>query len=145
MFVPNYFIDSNVFLRPVVKDDKKAADDCEIVLKKLSQEKKKFFTSTLVLAEIIWVGEKFYKIPKADIVIILKGILAIRNLKVIDKFNPIWAIEEYGIMNIKFIDCLLASILFGQRGKMTIVSYDRDFDKIKGLTRVEPQEIINFL
>lgn len=59
-----YFLDSNIFLRPIVKDDPEKVRDCERLFEKIERGAIKAFTSNLVLAEILWVGIGFYKIKK---------------------------------------------------------------------------------
>ena len=136
-----YFLDTNIFLRAIVKDDLRAAKECENIFELLQENKFKAVTSTLVLAELVWTGLSFYKIQKEKIVDLLKGILKLRGLKLIDKFNPLNAVSFYETRQVKFIDALISSNPWIIEGKMKVISYDRDFDKL-GDWRVEPKEII---
>lgn len=136
-----YFLDSNVFLRLIVKDDFKKVKECEVLFKKIKEGKIKAFTSNLVLSEIVWVGNSFYRIQKEDLIIAIKGILGFKNLRVIDDINPNLAIEIYEKFPVKFIDALIASNPKIFKKEVIVVSYDKDFDKI-GVKRKEPKEII---
>lgn len=135
-----YFIDTNVFLRVLVREDEKIFRECRQILNLVRQNKIKAFISTLVLSEIDWVLESFYKFPKEKVVTGLSSVLKLKNLKVVDKVNPLLALELYEKFSVKFIDALISSIPAIGEGKMKIVSYDRDFDKL-GDWRVEPKEI----
>jgi len=137
----SFFLDSNIFLRPIIKDDLKKVKDCEKLFEEIERGKIKTFTSNLILAEIIWVGASFYKIKKEDLIRVIKGILDFKNLKIIDNFNSRLAVKIYEENPVKFIDALIASnpLIFNK--KVKVVSYDKDFDKLK-IIRIEPKEIV---
>lgn len=136
-----YFIDTNIFLRVLVKENEEVFKDCQEFLNLLKQNKIKAFTSTIVLSEIEWVLESFYKFPKEKVVMGLSSILKLKNLKIIDKFNLFLAIEIYEKFPIKFIDALIASNPKIFKKEITIISYDKDFDKLD-VKRKEPKSII---
>lgn len=71
----------------------------------------------------------------------IKGILHLNNLKIRENFRLSLALEIYETHSIKFIDALIASHPQIQNQEMIVVSYDRDFDKLK-IIRKEPKEII---
>ncbi len=135
-----YFVDTNIFLRPIVRDVPHQAADCLKFLEKISKGELKAFTGSLVLAELTWTLLKFYDYSRSEIAEILKGLAAAENLKIIDRYNANEAIQSYSAYNIKFIDCLIASHPQIANGQMTIISYDKDFDKLK-IKRVEPGQL----
>lgn len=135
-----YFIDTNVFLRILVKENEKIFNECRQILNLIRQDKIKAFTSTIILSEIDWVLESFYKFPKERVIEGLSSILKLKNLKIIDKFNPVLAIETYEKFSVKFIDALIASNQAIFNKEVVVVSYDKDFDKI-GIRRVEPKKV----
>lgn len=134
------FIDTNIFLRVVVKDDRRKVADCETLIRSIIEGKIKAITSSLVLAELVWTCLSFYKISKFEVIKILRGVLSIKNLKIEDKFEPLSAIEYYTKYGVKFIDCLIASNPKAGSRKMKVISYDKDFDKL-GVIRIEPDQI----
>lgn len=136
-----YFLDSNIFLRPVVKDDLKKVKECEELFGEIKRGKARAFTSNLILAEIVWTGLKFYKIKKGELIQALKGILDFKNLKIVDNFDPRLAIEIYEKLPIKFIDALIVSNPKIFKKEITIISYDEDFDKID-IKRKEPKDVL---
>ncbi len=136
-----FFIDTNVFLRIIVKDDQKKVADCEKLIELIKLQKIKAFTSNLVLAEIVWTLLSFYKIQKEVVVKILSAILGIKNLKIDDSMHSLNAISLYTQNNVKFIDCLISSNPQIASHDMKVVSYDKDFDLLSA-HRVEPSEII---
>ena len=136
-----YFIDSNIFLRVLIKEKNRIFKDCYQFLNLVRLNKIKAITSSLVLVEIDWVLEGFYNFGKMEAIKGLKSILKLRGLRIIDKINISLAIEIYEKCNIKFIDALIASNPQIYQKKILVVSYDKDFDKI-GMIRKEPKELI---
>lgn len=136
-----YFIDSNIFLRTLIKEDEKSFKECYQFLNLVQENKIKAFTSSLILAEINWVLESFYKFKKSEIIKALKSILNLKGLKIVDKTKPILAVEIFQNFNVKFIDALIASNLQIFKKQAIVISYDKDFDKMK-IIRKKPKEII---
>src|SRR3990167_2121358 len=105
-----YFIDTNIFLRVLVQDDIKLAKDCIQLLKNVKEGKLKAVTNSLVLAEIVWTLQSFYKLSKRQTVRALKGILNLKGLTIRDQYNPQDAIFIYEKRKVKYIDAAIASI-----------------------------------
>ncbi len=138
----SYFIDSNIFLRTLLRDEEETFKECLLVFKKIREGKINAFTSNLVFAEINWTLLRFYKFPREKVIQGLESILKLKNLKIMDRFNPNLAIEIYEKFPVKFIDALIASNPAIFQKEAIVVSYDKDFDKLK-IIRVEPKKIIN--
>ena len=136
-----YLLDTNIFLRAIVKDDRQKAEICEGLLKRLAGKKEMFFTSSLVLAEIAWTLLRAYKYKKDDIAKVIRSVLSIPSLRIEDAYTPVVAADLYLSNNVKFADCLLASHPEILNGEAAVISYDRDFD-VLGAKRIEPSAII---
>lgn len=135
-----YFLDSNIFLRVLTADNKKMLSECVLLIKRIKSGKIKVVTSNFVLAEIVWTLGSAYNFTKTKIASALKIIMNLSGLDIVDKCDTLVALELYGNYSVKFIDALIASNPDIQSGKMIVVSYDKDFDKLK-VKRVEPQNI----
>lgn len=135
-----FFIDTNIFLRYFVKEEKQAFKDCLEFFDKIKNKKITAVTSAIVLLEINYVLIAFYKYPKDKACEIIASIINLPGLKFINDINQLTAIELYKEKNVKFADCLIASILL-DKADYLLVSYDHDFDKL-GLKRLEPKEIL---
>jgi predicted nucleic acid-binding protein len=136
-----YFVDTNIFLRVLLKDELRSFNECVRFLEKIKHGEIFAFTSTLVLAEINWVLLNIYKFPKIDIIEGLFSILNLKNLRIKDEFQLGLALKIYAIFPIKFVDALIASNSKIYKKEAVVVSYDKDFDKI-GIKRKEPSQII---
>jgi len=135
-----YFIDTNVFLNTLIQRDKKSFIDCCQFLDNIKSNKFKAVTSNVVLAELVWVLKSFYGFSREKISRGLKSIVKLKGLRLIDNYQLLKAIEMYESKSVKYIDALIASIKPIFEKKWIIVSYDKDFDKLK-VKRVEPGEL----
>lgn len=88
----NFFLDTNIFLRAIIKDEARKAGECNELLYLTENGKFTAATSTLVLVELAWTGMSFYKIPKAEMAQVLKGLIKMRGLKILDGCNFLQAI-----------------------------------------------------
>jgi predicted nucleic acid-binding protein len=79
-----YFVDSNVFLRYLNKDECQHAATAASLFQKAKDGEVELFCGPPVFFEIAWVLKSFYKLPNADILDTLESILSIPNLKVFD-------------------------------------------------------------
>lgn len=136
-----HFIDTNIFLRVLVKEDKKTFNECVELLSLVRDGKIKAFTYDIVLAEVNWTLSSFYKFPKTKAVESIESILNLKSLKFYHNSNIALAVQLYKEHNIKFIDALIASDPNIFNKETIVISYDKDFDKLK-LLRQEPAEVI---
>jgi len=137
----NYFVDTNVFLRFLIKEDPQTHQECADLLELVKKEELEIYISSIILAEIAWMLRSFYDQPKSKRIKALKAIAGLKKVKFLEEFNPLLAINLFQNNKVKFVDALVASIIRGQDENWTIISYDDDFDKL-GVVRKEPSEII---
>ncbi len=78
----SYFIDTNYFLRLLLKDDKKQFDAVYSLFQRAVNQEIKIITSIIVFFEIYWVLSSFYKKNKLKIVEYLKKILKMDFLEI---------------------------------------------------------------
>lgn len=135
-----YFIDSNILLRVIVRENEKSYRECFDFLQKVESGKIGAVTSNMVLAEVVWVLDSFYEMSKAKIVETLERMKGSRFFKLIDNFDFDLALNFYSRYGIKYVDAIIASNPNIQSKKWTIVSYDKDFDKLS-VIRKEPSQI----
>jgi len=137
-----YFIDTNIFLRALIKDNKEKYDDILKLFEQIKNNEIKAFTSSFVLAEIVWTLSSFYKISKKDVIETLVSIKNLNGLEITEKSNTTKAIELYEQYNVKYIDCVIYTTLTNEKKQNGIVvSYDTDFDKL-GAKRIEPKDLL---
>jgi predicted nucleic acid-binding protein len=136
------FIDTNIFIRYLVKDDQDKAEACFRLLEKAKASKVELFTSESVIAEVVFVlsSKRLYNLSHQDIRVRLYPILSLPGLKMSNRRQYLRALDVYGNNNIDFEDAL--SIATMERKKISqIYSYAEDFDRVKDceISRIEPE------
>lgn len=131
------FIDTNIFLRYLIRDDPAKYEKCRELFKKTIEGKTSIATSGIVIAELIWTLLSYYKVPKTDVVEKISIIVSTENLYISDKDIIMDALLLYSMKNIDYIDAYNA--VFMKYSRLDeIYSYDEDFDTIEGIKREVP-------
>ncbi|MBU0978519.1 MAG: PIN domain-containing protein [Patescibacteria group bacterium] len=130
-----YILDTNIFLRTLIKENDQTFADCVKLLGLIKSYQVEAVLPGVVLSEVAWVLKSYYQLPKAKVIQALKSILKLNGLKVVDNYDYEQTIKYYEENNVKYIDCLIASLV--KNNKYAVVSYDEDFDKLK-ISRQEP-------
>ena len=129
-------VDSNIILRFLTNDVPKKAERCEKLLNRVEEGKEAVEIPLLVIAEIIYVLEKIYKEPKIRVYSLLVPILNLRKVHVPNKKIILKALEIYVKEKIDFTDAWISA--YAKEKGIPVYSYDKDFDKIKDIKRIEP-------
>lgn len=125
------FIDSNLILRYLLGDP--GSDKTERLLK----EKKDLLLTDVTIAEIVWVLDSFYKWGRENIVNAIASLVDLDSIYS-DKELILITLGLFKKHNIDYIDAYIAANIIRDGGGR-IYSFDRDFDKIPGIKRVEPK------
>ncbi|MEK7817274.1 MAG: PIN domain-containing protein [Actinomycetota bacterium] len=133
------FLDANIFLRFLTGDDRRKAEACRRLVQKAVEGKVALSTHPLILAEVVWVLESYYGLKRGDIAVKLDMILNTPNLAVSEGDAFAQAVELYAGSSLDLADCFAAAKAT-QEGAV-LISYDRGFDSIEGLARVEPDGV----
>ncbi|MDH7579100.1 MAG: PIN domain-containing protein [Bacillota bacterium] len=130
-------LDANVILRFLTDDVPEQANRCTELLKRVEAGTEEVWLPDLALADIIWTLEKFYKQPKTRVRDLIGPILNLRSLRFSSKRTAQKALQLYVEKNLDWTDAVIAAqVLARKQGE--IYSYDKDFDKVEGVTRLEP-------
>jgi uncharacterized protein len=131
------FVDTNVFLRYLTKDDLSKYERCREMFRRSLEGEIAISTSGMVIAELIWTLLSYYKVPKAEVIEKVSVILGTESLFIPDKDVLADALVLYGRKNIDFIDAYNA-VFMKYQGLREIYSYDEDFGTIEDIERKEP-------
>jgi len=133
------FLDSNIILRYLTRDDAKKAENCYELFQKAKTGEIRLITCEAVITEVVYVlsSESLYRLPREEIQQLLTPIISLKGLKLRQKKIFLRALEVYTLNNIDFEDALIYAYM--ENGKIKkIFSYNRDFDKLDGINRIEP-------
>ncbi len=141
------FMDTNVILRYLTRDDQAEAQRCYELFQRVKRKEIELVTSESVLAEVVYVlsSRSLYNQPRENIRALLLPIVSLAALKIPNRRTFLRALEYYASTRLDFEDAL--SIAHMERLKIdTLVSYDEDFGRVsdlapslpKGFRRREP-------
>lgn len=124
------FLDSNIILRYLLGEPKASS------IEELLKGKHKLILLDIVFAEVIWTLIRFYKWRKDRVISFTSSLLKIENV-LVNKNLLLKSLEIYKNHNIKYTDAYIVASM-AEKGVKQIYSFDRDFDKIPGVRRIEP-------
>jgi predicted nucleic-acid-binding protein len=132
------FLDANVFIRYLTNDDPVKADRVEKLLEGAGQGKLHLLSTELVVAEVVWVLESFYKLDHDTVAPMIRAILATPGLEIINGALVEKAIWYYQSQNIDFVDGYIAAVM--ELHKINeIFSYDKKhLNRLNTFSRTEP-------
>ena len=133
------FIDANVFLRFLTRDDPVKAERARVLLERAEQGEVELFTSESVIAELVFVlsSPRLYHLSRERIRALLIPIVSLKGLKLPNRHLLLHALDLYATTSMDFVDALAAAHM-AARQTTEIYSYDEHFDGIQGIRRVEP-------
>ncbi len=133
-----YFLDTNIIIRYATQDDVLLSQKARRILKKIELGTIEATTNESVLSECVFVlsSKNLYGFTRTKVGTVLRAILLLQGLKIPHKSMYLQAIGLYVSSKMDFSDAVIAAEM--QRQKIThIFSFDRHFDSIVGITRVE--------
>lgn len=133
------FVDTNIFIRHLTGDDLSKAQACFALFKQAQQNQIQLTTSETVIAEIVYIlsSKTLYNLSREQIRVRLEPLLSLSGLKLPYRQTYLRALELYVSYTIDFEDALAIAHM-ERDGLNEIYSYDRDFNKILSVKRVEP-------
>lgn len=135
--MPMCFLDTNILMRYFTGEDERKAEHALNLLTRVERGEERIITSSLVIFETIFTLQSFYKVPRQRIKELVLPIISLRGLQLPDKDIYYQAFDLYVTKNISFADAFNAAYMLSEE-IYNIYSWDRDFDKIEGIVRLEP-------
>jgi predicted nucleic acid-binding protein len=133
------FLDTNILLRYFTRDDEDKAQHALALLQRIEKGEEQVETSPPVIFETVFTLQRHYRVPRPQIRALLLPILRMRELRLPSKNLCIAALELFVEHNISYVDAFNAAYM-QSRSITEVYSWDTDFDRILGITRVEPEE-----
>lgn len=122
------FIDSNIIIRLIVKDELKQLRKAQELIKQIDENKLQAVLSILVVNEIIWILEHYYDLEREKYIPYLLRLLSLKNIKIFEvkKDIIINILQRMQKQKFDFTDVYLAHITTLDK----IFSFDKDFQKL---------------
>lgn len=116
-------IDANIILRYLLKDNLELHKKSVVIV-----ETNHLFVPNEIAAEIVYVLEKVYGIPKKEINDVLGVLFARDNFKFVDREIILFSLKYYAEYNLDYADALLVSYYKIQ--KIDVLTFDKKLLKI---------------
>jgi predicted nucleic acid-binding protein len=133
------FIDANIILRVLFRDDERKARRCFELLQQAERGELELTTSESVIAKVVYVlsSPRLYNLAPGQVAPLLRPVLNLRGLRIPGGGPCLRALELFEKHNIDFEDALILAHMEA-KGITGLLTYDRHFDRIAGITRHEP-------
>lgn len=131
-------LDTNPLLRHLLDDHPDHSPRCHALFARIERGEERVRTTDTAVFEAAFTLEKFYKVPRAGIRDALLDVLELPGIVLPGKRHyrrifSLWVTQP----GLSFADCYHA-ITVDRLSAPYIITFDRAFDRIPGLTRREP-------
>ncbi len=135
------FVDANIFLRAITGDDRVKAAACVALFRRAELGEEELTTCEAVITEVVYVlsSRGVYRLSHAEVQSRFAPLLRLRGLRLPAKQVYLRALDLYAVHPGLDFEDVLAVAHMEQAGIDELLSYDRDFDRIAGLRRSEPE------
>lgn len=134
------FLDANIILRYVTGDDPVKAKRCFELFQRVKAGEEVVTTCEAVIAEVVYVlsSSRLYNLPRDQIRARLVPILSLKGFHLAQLRLYLRALDTYVAQpQLDFEDALLIEHMT-RRKATAILTYDRGFDRVVHVTRLEP-------
>ncbi len=136
---PIAVIDTNLLVRYLTEDDPDKANAVESLLKRAGAGEERLLVPSVVIAELVWVLESFYKLEVPQIAQLVDAILTTPGLEVQDDVLIRDAATIYERDGVDFVDAWVMAFA-KQRQVSHIYTFDKKHFRSKlGLRATEPR------
>lgn len=131
-------LDANVILRAVLSDHATQSPQCQRLIDKVEAGSERVFLPEVSLCDVVFILRSFYKFPAERIQEVLGQMLSLDGIVMKDKSSAQGALLLSALHNVDFSDALMTAQLAAEQVN-EIYSYDKHFDRLKQVKRIEPK------
>ncbi|MBI4758360.1 MAG: PIN domain-containing protein [Chloroflexi bacterium] len=131
------FLDSNIILRHLLGDHPEQSPRCTAYLERVERGEIQLRTADTVIFEVVFTLQRQYHQPKARIREAILPLIELPGIILPGKRRLRKAFDLYVDLNLSFADAYHA-VLMEQLKLDEIVTFDRGFDRVPGIKRLEP-------
>lgn len=125
MKITKYLLDTNYILRFLLADIPFQFQKAKELFKKIEDNKAIGLVSILVINELIWILEHFYKQNRKDYLQQILKLISLKNIKIIEikKMDLIFILEKMNSFNLDFTDLYL--LFWKEKLNHQLASFDK--------------------
>ena len=127
------FVDTNILIRHLTGDPPDQAARATRFLTAADE----LLLADLVVAEVVYVLESFYEVPRARVAELVQAIVAFPAVVVLDAAMLLRALEVYETARLDFAEAYLVAQA-ERSGVGVVASFDRANDRVGTVRRLEP-------
>jgi predicted nucleic-acid-binding protein len=127
------FVATNVLIRHLTGDPPGQAAQATRLLSQADQ----LLLPDLIVAEIVYLLESFYEVPRPRVAELVRAIIAYPAIGVADEPVLLRALEVYEVHRLDFADAYLVAEA-ETSGVNAVVSFDKSIERVPTVRRVEP-------
>ncbi len=127
------FVDTNVLIRHLTGDPPGQAARATRLLSRAGQ----LLLPDLIVAEVVYVLESVYKVPRPRVAELARAIVAFPAIEVADEPVLLRALEVYEVHRLDFADAYLVAEA-EISGVNAVASFDKAIERVPTVRRVEP-------
>lgn len=133
------FLDTNILIRFFTRDDPAKAQAAYQLIGRVERDEERVVLTALVIFELVFLLERRYAVAKAEIREKIGDLLSLRSVQLTEKSLCRKALDLYVEKNIAYADAYHVTWM-QQQGLKEVYSWDREFDRVPQVTRIEPHE-----
>ena len=132
-------IDTNLFIRALTNDHPTRSVAAGAFLRRIERGEITVEAPVTAIADAVFVlaSPRLYNLPRPQVQALLTTLVRLPHLRIASRQMVLRALVLFGHTTLDFGDCCLVAHL-QEAGGTEIYSFDRDFDRIAGITRREP-------
>jgi predicted nucleic acid-binding protein len=127
------FVDTNILIRHLTGDPPGQAARATRFLTTADE----LLLADLVVAEVVYVLESFYEVPRARVAELVRAVIAFPAVVVLDPALLLRALEVYETDRLDFADAYLVAQA-ERSGVGVVASFDKAIDRVGTVRRLEP-------
>lgn len=131
------FLDTNVLVRHLTQDNARHSPRASAFMREIALGHQRVRLADTVIFETVFLLERSYKHPKAQIRANVLPLLSLPGIVLPDKERFRRVFDHYVNLNVSFADAYHA-VLMEDEGITDIVTFDREFDRVPRIKRIEP-------
>lgn len=134
------FLDTNIIIRYLTRDDEKKANACFELFQRVKGGEEKVTTCEAIITEVVYVlsSSVTYNLSPKEIRDKLIPILTLRGLRLRNKRMYVHALDIYATHGFLDFEDAISTAYMEKWRIHELYSYDSDFDKVDIIDRIEP-------
>ena len=137
-----YLVDTNVFLRFLTNDVPEEADAAEALFRAAEAGRITLYANPLVIAEIVWVLESFYRLERARVTEAALAVATMPGLVLPGQDTVLLALKWYEERGVDYVDAYNAAWCIDRELDGLITLDRRHFARLDAVAARSPREVV---